>query len=130
MPRFRTVIVATFATLVLAASAGAAQHLLHDLSGRWLLAVVTENGTGYPLLEIQQDGERITGSYSSNAMGTRAIQGTVRGDTVSFVLSASGMGEGVVLTYTAHIVSADSLNGYVDFAGQGGAPFTGARQKQ
>lgn len=127
MPRLRSAIIATLALAVLAGTATAA--LVHDLTGRWRLAVVTDNGTGYPVLEIKQEGDRISGSYSSNAMGTRTIQGTVRGDTVSFVLSASGMGEGVVLTYTARIVTPDSLNGYVDFAGQGGAPFTGTRQK-
>lgn len=127
MPRLRSAIIATLAVVTLAAAASAA--VLHDLTGRWMLAVVTENGTGYPVLDIRQEGDRISGSYSSNAMGTRSIQGTVRGDTVSFALSASGMGEGVVLTYTAHIVTPDSLNGYVDFAGQGGAPFTGTRQK-
>jgi hypothetical protein len=40
------------------------------------------------------------------------------------------MGEGVVLTYAAHIVTPDSLNGFVDFAGQGGANFTGRREKK
>jgi hypothetical protein len=102
---------------------------LHDLTGRWQLAVVTDNGTGYPILEIKQEGDRVTGSYTSNAMGSRTIAGTVRGDTVSFVLSASGAGEGMVLTYTARIVTPDSLNGFVDFAGQGGASFTGRRQR-
>ena len=102
---------------------------LHDLTGRWQLAVVTDNGTGYPTLEIKQEGDKVTGTYTSNAMGSRTISGTVYGDTLSFVLSPSGAGEGMVLTYTARIVTADSLNGYVDFAGQGCARFTGARQR-
>jgi hypothetical protein len=115
---------------LLAASATmAAAALFHDLTGRWMLAVVTDNGTGYPVLEITQTGDRISGTYTSNAMGNRSISGTVRGDTVSFTLSASGAGEGVVLTYTARIVTADSLNGTVDFAGMGGASFTGRRQR-
>ncbi len=101
---------------------------LHDLTGKWMLAVVTDNGTGYPVLELKQDGDQITGSYTSNAMGNRSISGTVRGDTLSFTLSASGAGEGVVLTYTARIIGTDSLNGSVDFAGMGGASFTGKRQ--
>ncbi len=107
----------------------AAAAILHDLTGRWQLAVVTDNGTGYPILEIRQEGERISGSYTSNAMGNRTITGTVRGDTVSFVLSAGGSGEGMVLTYTARIVTPDSLSGAVDFAGMGGATFTGRRQR-
>lgn len=116
------------AVLVLAlAATSATAAIWHDLTGRWQLAVVTDNGTGYPILELKQEGERVTGSYTSNAMGNRTISGTVRGDTLSFVLSASGAGEGVVLTYTARIVTPDSLNGSVDFAGMGGATFTGRR---
>ncbi len=117
------------AVLVLAALATTATAaVLHDLSGRWMLAVVTDNGTGYPTLELKQEGEKITGTYTSNAMGNRTISGTVRGDTLAFTLSASGAGEGVVLTYTARIIGTDSLNGSVDFAGMGGASFTGKRQ--
>lgn len=102
---------------------------LHDLTGRWQLAVVTDNGTGYPMLELKQEGDKVSGSYTSNAMGVRSITGSVYGDTVSFVLSPSGAGEGMVLTYTARIVTPDSLDGYVDFAGQGGAKFSGARRR-
>lgn len=102
---------------------------LHDLTGRWQLAVVTDNGTGYPVLELKQEGDKVSGSYTSNAMGVRSITGTVYGDTLSFVLSPSGAGEGMVLTYTARIVTPDSLDGYVDFAGQGGAKFSGARRR-
>lgn len=127
MSRLRSAIVAAAAVLVVAATATAA--ILHDLTGRWQLAVVTDNGTGYPILEIKQEGDRVTGSYTSNAMGARTIAGRVIGDTLSFTLSPSGAGEGMVLTYTARIVTPDSLNGYVDFAGQGGARFTGSRQR-
>lgn len=102
---------------------------LHDLTGRWQLAVVTDNGTGYPVLDLKQEGDKVSGSYTSNAMGVRSITGTVYGDTLSFVLSPSGAGEGMVLTYTARIVTPDSLDGYVDFAGQGGAKFSGARRR-
>lgn len=127
MSRSRRVL-AALALVALSATAVTAA-VLHDLTGKWNLAVVTDNGTGYPVLELRQQGEQVTGTYSSNAMGNRSITGTVRGDTLSFVLSANAGGEGVVLTYTARIVTADSLNGTVDFGGMGGASFTGRRQK-
>ncbi len=121
-------LLSAFAVLTVLVSTAAAA-VLHDLTGKWNLAVVTDNGTGYPVLELKQEGERVTGTYTSNAMGNRSISGTVRGDTLSFTLSASGAGEGVVLTYTARIIGTDSLNGSVDFAGMGGANFTGKRQR-
>jgi hypothetical protein len=101
---------------------------VHDLTGRWTLTVVTSNGTGTPTVEFKQEGEKLTGTYQSNAMGNRTLEGTVVGDTMRFELSMSGGGgEGVVLTYIARIVTADSLNGYVDFGGMGEAALTGTR---
>jgi hypothetical protein len=107
----------------------AAASAAHDLTGRWNLAVVTENGTGYPVLQLTQTGDSIKGTYTSNAMGSRTVQGIVYGDSMRFVLSSSMGGEGIVLTYLARIVTADSLDGAVDFGGMGGAKFSGARQK-
>ncbi len=116
------------ALLALAGTTAAASSA-HDLTGRWNLAVVTENGTGYPVLQLTQTGDSIKGTYTSNAMGNRMIQGVVYGDSMRFVLSSSMGGEGIVLTYLAKIVSADSLDGAVDFGGMGGAKFNGVRQK-
>ena len=107
----------------------AAQAARHDVTGRWLFRVVTENGTGMPNVEFKQEGEKLTGTYVSNAMGSRTLEGTVRGDSLRFVLSSTGQAEGIVLTYVAHIVTADSLNGYVDFGGMGEATLTATRQK-
>jgi hypothetical protein len=117
--------------LVFASSAAFAATTAHDLTGKWTFSVVTANGTGTPTVTLKQDSaNKLTGTYESNALGSRTLDGRVYGDSMSFVLSMSGgAGEGVVLTYSARIVTADSLNGYVDFAGQGGAEFTAVRQK-
>ncbi len=115
------------AALALAASTATAAFL-HDLTGTWKAAVVTDNGTGYPTITLKQDGEKITGTYDSPTLGLRNITGKVVGDSLHFSLSA-GQDASMVLTYSAAIVTADSLNGAVDFAGQGGAKFTAVRQK-
>lgn len=127
MRRTRSTIL-TIALLAVASTAFAAA-VAHDVSGRWSLAVVTENGTGYPTLVLKQEGEKLTGTYESNAMGLRTVDGTVKGDSLRFVLSAAAGGESVVLTYMARIVTEDSLHGLVDFAGMGSATFTGKRQR-
>src|SRR5690606_35941305 len=88
----------------------------HALSGKWTFTVVTANGTGTPMVTLKQDKDnKLTGTYESNALGSRTLDGRVWGDSMSFVLSMSGAGEGVVLTYAARIVTPDSLDGYVDF---------------
>lgn len=112
-----------------AATAATAATLLHDLTGKWAFAVVTENGTGYPTVTFKQEGEKLTGTYDSRTLGLRNFTGSVKGDSVVFALSG-GSDASMVLTYSARIVTADSLNGMVDFAGQGGASFTATRIKQ
>lgn len=119
----------TFAAIILSATAVLAATIVHDLTGKWAFKVVTANGTGTPAVTLKQDGDKVTGSYESNALGTRSLSGTVKGDSLTFTLSASPGGEAVLLTYEAAIVTADSLNGYVDFGGMGGATFTAVRLK-
>lgn len=118
-----------FAIAVLAIGASAFAALAPDVTGRWNLAVVTENGTGYPVLTLTQTGDSVRGTYVSNAMGTRTIRGVVRNDSLIFVLSSTMGGEGIVLTYLAKVVGTDSLDGAVDFGGMGGARFSGKRQR-
>lgn len=119
------------ALLTLAAGSAVAATLAHDVTGKWTFRVVTPNGTGTPTVTLKQEGEKLSGTYESNALGSRTLTGSVKGDSLSFVLSPAGSGsEGILLTYSAHIVTADSLKGAVDFAGQGGAEFTATRQKQ
>lgn len=119
----RSVIVAV-AVAISAAGAGA-QRVLADLTGKWTFSVVTENGTGTPAVTLKQEGEKLTGTYSSPRMGERAISGTVKGDSLRFAL----IGGEVELTFAGVVVDADHLRGMVDFAGQGGAAFTAVRAK-
>ena len=50
-------LISAFAVLTVLVSTAAAA-VLHDLTGKWNLAVVTDNGTGYPVLELKQEAER------------------------------------------------------------------------
>lgn len=102
-----------------------AQHLQVDVTGTWTFAVVTENGTGTPTVVLKQEGEKLTGTYESARMGARGIEGTVRQDTIRFVLT----GGEVLLQFTGVVTDKDNMKGTVDFAGQGGATFTGTRAK-
>ena len=101
---------------------------VRDLSGTWDFAVVTENGTGTPVIVIKQDGAKVTGTYESGRFGVRAISGAVSGDTLRFVLAPASEG-GVALTYVGRILAADLVKGEVDFQGMGSATFTGTRRK-
>ena len=116
------------AALVLSASVAAAAVAIHDLTGTWAFEVVTDNGTGTPTVKLVQKGDSLTGTYESRMLGVRALRGSVKGDSIKFELASSGDSH-IVLSFAGVIVDADHVKGTVDFGGQGGATFTGARQK-
>jgi hypothetical protein len=97
-----------------------------DLTGQWTFAVITENGTGTPAVTFSQKGDSLTGTYESSRMGLIRFKGTVKGSALKFDVNTSA---GTTLSFTGTIVDADHVKGEVDFAGQGGATFTGERKK-
>jgi len=99
-----------------------------DVSGKWLFSVVTDNGTGTPTVTFKQQGDSITGHYSSQTLGEQDFKGTVKGNRLTFSMSLNAQGQAITVTYTGTIESADSVKGTVDFGGFGGATFTGKRQ--
>ncbi len=116
------------ATVIMLASAltavvAVAQKIAVDLTGKWTFSVVTENGTGTPAVTLKQEGEMLTGTYESARMGSRPIAGTVKKDSIDFVLK----GGEVELRFMGVIVDKDNVKGVVDFGGNGGATFTGKR---
>lgn len=117
----------SIALVAMALTAGVlgAQRMLADVTGKWTFSVVTENGTGTPTVTLKQEGEKLTGTYSSSRMGERVISGTVKADSLRFAL----LGGEVELTFMGVVVDQDNLRGIVDFAGQGGATFTAKRNK-
>ena len=126
MPRYRTFLTAGAVALLLSAGAALAQRALHDLTGSWAFAVVTDNGTGTPAVTLKQDGDKLTGTYESRMMGQRAFNGSLKGDSVFLTLAANGP-EGIALDFRGVVVDADNLRGLVDFGGMGGATFSAKR---
>jgi hypothetical protein len=115
--------------VALTASVAVAATLAHDLTGKWDFAVVTENGTGTPVVTLKQEAEKLTGTYSSRMLGERTITGSVKGDSMRFVLSNTNSPEAVTMTFIGVILDKDRVKGNVDFGGMGSATFTGIRQK-
>lgn len=119
-------IVTLLVTLVLGTSAAPAQQKGVDVTGKWTFAVMTENGTGYPTIVLKQDGEKVTGTYDSSRMGTRPLEGTIKGDTIR--LEMKGGAEGVpAFIFVGVMVDKDNMKGELEMGGMGSASFTGKR---
>jgi hypothetical protein len=115
--------------VALSASLALAAVVAHDLTGKWDFEVVTENGTGTPTVTFKQEGEKLSGTYSSRMLGERTFTGSVKGDSLRFVLSNTASPDAVTMTFVGVVVDKDNVKGEVDFGGMGGAKFSGMRAK-
>jgi len=121
--------IAAVCVVAFASMAFAGQGAKVDVTGKWLFTVQTDAGTGTPTVTLKQDGEKLTGHYSSETLGEADLTGTVKGADVKFSFSASLQGQAVPVAYTATIDSKDSMKGTIDIAGgMATGTFTAKRQ--
>lgn len=96
------------------------------MTGDWTLEVTTDQGVSMPELTLEQDGMKLTGHYSSEALGENDVTGTVDGQnvTVSFMASVEGLGEASVI-YAGTVDDEGVWSGTIDiFDGQLTGTFT------
>ena len=116
-------------TCVLIAGPAGAQDAPGNLTGTWLFNVTTDAGTGTPTVVLKQQGDTLTGTYSSQVFGEQQIRGTVKDREFRFEFTASIQGTTLTVTYQGTIASADSLSGQVNLGGMGSGSFTAKRQR-
>ena len=114
--------------LAAASLATAGQASKVDVTGKWLFNVQTDAGSGTPTVTLKQDGEKLTGHYSSQNFGEQELTGTVKGSDVKFSFNADAQGTQVPVTYTGTVKSKDSMEGTVDIGGLAQGTFTAKRQ--
>jgi hypothetical protein len=96
-----------------------------SLNGAWVFNVVTDAGGGTPTVTFKQDGEKLSGHYSSEVFGEQDFTGMVKGKEFSFKFGDGDM----AVEYKGTIESANSLKGTAEFAGIGSGTFTAERKK-
>lgn len=99
-----------------------------NVTGTWLFDVQTGAGGGQPTITFKQDGEKLTGHYSSQTLGEADLTGTVKGNAITFTFNASAQGQQIDVNY-AGTVEGDAMKGTVNMAGgQLTGTFTGKKQ--
>ncbi len=63
-----------------------------DVTGTWVFDVVFDAGGGTPTLTLKQEGEVLTGHYSSANLGEADLTGTVKGGKINFSFDADAQG--------------------------------------
>jgi hypothetical protein len=99
-----------------------------NLTGKWLFTVQTSAGGGTPTVTLKQEGEKLTGHYSSAQLGEADLTGTVKGSDMKFTFGTDVQGVHLDVTYTGTIESKDALKGTVNLGGLGDGTFTAKRQ--
>ena len=116
-------ILALVAALVMPATAQGV-----NVTGKWVFDVQTSGGSGQPTVTFKQEGEKLTGHYSSQTLGEADFTGTVKGTAIQFTFNAEAQGQQIDVAYSG-TVDGDSKKGTVNMAGgQLTGSFTGKKQ--
>jgi hypothetical protein len=126
--REAAVLAAATLMVIFSITAGIVAQAKVDLTGKWVFTVQTEAGTTTPTVTFKQEGEKLTGHYSSQTLGEADLTGTVKGQNVNFSFTADLGGQAAPVSYAAKIEDKDTLKGTIDVAGLASGTFTGKRQ--
>jgi hypothetical protein len=98
-----------------------------DVTGTWDLSVETPQGTMSLSATFKQDGEKLTGTQSSQ-MGEVALEGSVKETDIAFVVVINMQGQDLTITYTGKI-DGEAMSGAVDFGGYGSSTWSAQKKK-
>lgn len=101
-----------------------------DVAGTWNLEVTTSQGVATPSFTLEQEGEDLTGHYSSEVLGEADLTGNVSGSEVTISFTASVQGQSVPVVYRGTVDEDGQMSGTIDIDLAGGAltgTFTASR---
>ena len=99
-----------------------------DLTGSWTLAVDFGSISATPSVVFKQDGETLTGEYTSQQYGSYPLKGTVKGNQLQFTFTMTIEGNAIDVAYSG-TADKDNIKGSVNYGGIGDGTFTGTRKK-
>ena len=124
----RAQFIAGITLMCVTGSATAQSQPLIDVTGAWAFEVQTDAGSGTPQVTFKQEGEKLTGHYSSAMLGEAELTGSVKGQAIEFSLTANVQGNAIELKFSGSVDTKDSMKGRVSFSGFGEGTFAGKRK--
>jgi hypothetical protein len=125
---FAVVIIAVLAVAVPASAQDKPKEPpLINVTGTWDMSVETSQGTMALTSTFKQEGEKVTGTQSSQ-MGEMPLEGTVKGADIAFAIVIDMQGQQVTITYVGKI-EGDTMSGTIEFGGMGSAAWTATKKK-
>ena len=101
-----------------------------SVAGKWTVSLETESFTTTSPLEFKQDGEKLTGTYTSSRYGATPLQGTIKDRAIEFAFKLNVEGTDVPMAFKGE-VAADglSMKGRASIAEMGDATWTAKKEK-
>ncbi len=98
-----------------------------DVTGTWDMAVETPQGTMSLTATFKQEGEKLTGTQTSQ-MGEIALEGSVKGTDIAFAIVFNMQGQDMTITYAGKI-DGDAMSGTIEFGSYGSSTWTAQKRK-
>ena len=93
------------------------------------MSVQLDTITATPSVNLRQDGEKLTGDYTSQQYGKYPLTGTVKGSDVTFSVTMTIEGNSITATYTGKVRPDGSIGGSADVGGVMSGTFSATRRK-
>ena len=101
-----------------------------SLTGKWAMELNMSMGQSTPALNLKQDGEKITGTYTSR-YGTFPLEGTLKVRAVQMFVTISVEGTQVDMAFTGEVAAdGQSMKGEADLGQAGDATWVARKEKQ
>ena len=116
------------AAIVIALTGAVEASAQMSLTGAWTFTVDLDGSITYPAVTLVQDGETLTGHYSSEGLGENDITGTVSEMKITFMFAMDpGLGQVIDIVYTGTIDEEGMISGTVDLGGLVQGTFTAVK---
>ena len=106
---------------------GAASPEPAKVEGKWNVTLQLESITGHPVINLKQDGEKITGTYEGR-YGPSELKGTIKEKEIEFSVAIVAEGSRTEGAFGG-TVDGDSMGGTVEFEGAGEGTWSATRVK-
>ena len=100
-----------------------------DVTGKWSMTLEMSMGTGTPVLDLKQDGEKISGTYTGR-YGTFDLEGKIKEQAIEFWFTMTAEGQSVSMSFTGEVAAdGQTMKGQATLGELGDATWSAKKEK-
>jgi hypothetical protein len=100
-----------------------------DVTGKWTMTLEMSMGTATPALDLKQDGETVSGTYTGR-YGTYELHGTLKDRTIRFSFVMGSADQSVTMSFSGEVAAdGQTMKGTADLGDMGEAAWSAKRDR-